>query len=94
MKLSEKHSADKAVSAASFFKGEGNASALQILKNGHLKEHITQTPALLLCVEGHVVFENERGQKINLQPSEYVHIEPMVKHWVRGMEDSQLILFK
>jgi hypothetical protein len=29
-----------------------------------------------------------------LLPGDHIHIAPMVKHWVKGTEDSQLILIK
>ena len=44
--------------------------------------------------EGNVFFENELGQKEELQPGDYTLIEPMVKHWVQATIDSHLILFK
>ena len=95
MNIKELHTQVKPVSAVPLFKSEqGNATAIQILKGGLLKEHITKTPALLICVEGEVVFENENGLKEKLLPGDYVNIEPMVKHWVEGTIESQLILIK
>jgi quercetin dioxygenase-like cupin family protein len=95
MNIKELHTQEKPVSAISLFKSElGNATAIQILNGGLLKEHITKTPALLICVEGEVVFENENGLKEKLLPGDYVNIEPMVKHWVEGTIESQLILIK
>ena len=95
MNIKELHTQEKPVSATSLFKSEqGNATAIQILKGGLLKEHITKTPALLICVEGEVVFENENGIKETLFSGDYIHIEPMVKHWVEGTIESQLILIK
>ena len=64
------------------------------MQGGKLKEHITKTPALLICMEGEVIFENENGIKETLIPGDYVHIEPMVKHWVEGTIESQLLLIK
>ncbi len=95
MNIKELHTQEKPVSTTSLFKSEqGNATAIQILKGGLLKEHITKTPALLICMEGEVVFENENGLKEKLLPGDYVNIEPMVKHWVEGTIESQLILIK
>jgi quercetin dioxygenase-like cupin family protein len=95
MNIKELHTQEKPVSAISLFKSElGNATAIQILQGGKLKEHITKTPALLICVEGEVVFENENGIKETLFSGDYIHIEPMVKHWVEGTIESQLILIK
>ena len=95
MNISEQHLIDKAVSAKPFFKmEEGNATAIQILKRELLKEHITKVPALLLCVSGKVIFENEQSHKETLKSGDYVLITPMVKHWVQAEEDSQLVLLK
>jgi quercetin dioxygenase-like cupin family protein len=95
MNIKELHIQEKPVSATSLFKSElGNATAIQILQGGKLKEHITKTPALLICIEGEVIFENENGIKETLIQGDYVHIEPMVKHWVEGTIESQLLLIK
>lgn len=95
MNIKELHTQEKPVSATSLFKSDlGNATAIQILKGEKLKEHITKIPALLICVEGEVIFENENGIKETLLSGDYVHIEPMVKHWVDGVINSQLVLIK
>jgi quercetin dioxygenase-like cupin family protein len=95
MNIKELHTREKPVSATSLFKSElGNATAIQILQGEKLKEHITKTPALLICVEGEVIFENENGVKEALLTGDYVNIESMVKHWVEGKVESQLILIK
>lgn len=95
MNINELHSETKSVSAMSLFKGAlGNVTAIQILQGEKLKEHITTTPAILLCVQGEVLFENEKGLKEKLLSGDYVNIDSMVKHWVGGEKDSQLILIK
>lgn len=96
MKIKDKHPTDKPVSATMLFKGEEgtSATALQILKDQQLKEHLTKVPALLVCISGKVIFENEKGFKETLSSGDYTNIEPMVKHWVDGLEDSQLIVIK
>jgi len=94
MNIKNSHSTEKPVSAIQLFKGEGTATALQILQNQQLKEHTTKVAALLICVSGEVVFENEMGIKETLQNGDYVNIEPLVKHWVVGNLDSQLLLLK
>jgi len=95
MNIKELHTQDKPVSAKPIFKSEiRNATALQILQGETLKEHVTQVPALLICISGEALFENEKGSKETLKAGDYVHIEPMVKHWVNGIVDSQLILIK
>ena len=95
MNLKDLHTKLKPVSAIPHFKAEeGNVTAIQILNNQILKEHKTKTPALLVCVTGEVVFENEKGIKEILLPGDYVNIEPMIKHSVKGVTDSQLLLIK
>jgi quercetin dioxygenase-like cupin family protein len=93
--ISALHEANKEVSAKPVFKGtDATVTALQIVKNGHLKEHTTKVEAFLICVSGEVVFENEKGYKQTLTVGDYIKIEPMVKHWVSGIQDSQLLLIK
>ena len=95
MHIKALHSEGKPVSAKKLFKGgEGSLTGIQILENSQLKEHITKVPALLVCVEGKAIFMNEQGKKETLAPGDYIAIEPMVKHWVDAVEDSNLLLFK
>ena len=95
MNIKDLHTKLKPVSAISHFKAEeGSITAIQILNNQLLKEHKTKTPALLVCVTGEVVFENEKGTKEILSPGDYVNIEPMIKHSVKGILDSQLLLIR
>lgn len=95
MNLNEKHDTQKPISASPLFKGsEGTVTSLQILKDQQLKEHTTKVPALLICVGGKVVFENEKGLRETLSSGDYILIESMVKHWVNGIENSQLLLIK
>lgn len=96
MNIKDIHPKDKPVSATILFKGEEgiSATALQILKGQQLKEHLTKVPALLVCISGKVIFENEKGFVETLSSGDYIHIEPLVKHWVDGLEDSQLIVLK
>ena len=93
--ISSMHEASKPVSAKLFFKGqEGTVTALQIQKDGLLDKHITKVEALLVCVVGEVVFENEKGIRQILTNGDFVKIEPMVMHWVKGIQESQLLLIK
>ncbi len=95
MNIRTLHTQEKPVSAISLFKTEqSNATSIEILSGAQLKEHITKTPALLICIIGNVIFENEQGIKEELHSGDYIHIEPMVKHWVDARIDSQLVLFK
>lgn len=95
MNIKQLHAQEKPVSAISLFKSDmGNATAIKILQGEKLKEHITKIPALLICLEGKAIFENEKGLQETLLSGDYVNIEPMVKHWVEGIIESQLILIK
>ncbi|MEP1095614.1 MAG: hypothetical protein ABJG78_10925 [Cyclobacteriaceae bacterium] len=95
MNITDLHTNDKSISTSPLFKdGQGTAVTLRILQGNRLKEHVTKTPALLICLEGMALFENEKGDKSTLVSGDYIYIEPMVKHWVDGVTDSQLLLFK
>ena len=95
MNLTELFTDDKPVQAKKLFSTtEGNVNSLRILAGNQLKEHITKVPALLVCITGEVVFENEKGEVSPLKSGDYVNIEPMVKHWVDAQQDSHLLLIK
>lgn len=95
MQLVNIHDSTQLVSAQILFKGtEGTTRTLQIKKEGVLKEHITKVEALLICVSGEVIYEDEKNKKMVLKSSDYIRIEPMVKHWITGVQDSQLLLIK
>lgn len=94
MILKELHSTSSKVSAFPLFSGTGMVAAIQIPAREQLKEHITKVEAVLLCVEGEVLYETEEGERVILNPGKYVNIEPNVKHWVNGIKNSQLILMK
>lgn len=95
MNIKNLHQDTKAISTASIFKTtEGNITSIQILANQQLKEHITKVPALLICITGEAVFENENGIKLTLTTGDYVNIEPNIKHWINAITTSNLILIK
>lgn len=73
---------------------EGNVTALQIIATGVLKEDITKVPALLICINGNVVYKNEKGVAENLVSGDMINIEPNIKHWIEGIQDTQLVLIK
>jgi quercetin dioxygenase-like cupin family protein len=86
---------ENAVSIATLFETDkATVKAIQILKGEELKEHVTNVPALLICLSGKGFFENEDGIKETLLPGAYIRIAPAVKHWVNAVKDSQFILFK
>lgn len=93
--LKLKHDPEKPVSAVALFKGqEGSVTSLQLLKDQLLKAHQTNVPALLICVTGRVVFVNKNGLQETLSATDFIRIEPAVKHWVKAEENSQLLLIK
>ena len=95
MNIQDLHNDSKALSTASLFKTvEGNVTAIQILAGEQLKEHITKVPALLICLTGEAIFENEHGVKLTLTTGDYVNIEPQIKHWINAESTSNLILIK
>lgn len=95
MNLKQLHPEAKGVQTNMMFPAkDGKVISLQILKGSQLKEHTTTVPALLVCVKGKVVFEDEKGQVIPLKSGDYVKIEPNVKHWVDAKTDSNLLLIK
>lgn len=95
MNVKELHQDTKAISTALLFKtSEGNVTSIQILTGEQLKEHISKVPALLICLTGEAIFENENGIKIALKTGDYVNIEPHAKHWINAKSTSNLILIK
>lgn len=95
MNLQDLHQQEKEVSALALFKGElGVATAIQLNAQGKLKEHLTKSPALLLCVSGSVMYHDANDRKVALAAGDYVLITPDVKHWLVASEVSQLLLLK
>lgn len=95
MNLKELHKDSIGVQTNMMFPAtDGKVISLQILKDNQLKEHITKVPALLICVSGNAIYEDEKGNKATLLSGDFVKIEPNVKHWVNGIENSNLLLIK
>lgn len=95
MNLKELHTDNKGVQTNMMFPAtEGKVISLQILKDSKLEEHVTKVPALLVCVSGNAVYEDEKGIKAVLFSGDFVKIEPNVKHWVSGIESTNLLLIK
>lgn len=95
MNLDELHNQEKQVSVKPLFQGElGTAMAMQLPRNGSLKEHITKTEAMLLCFDGVVHYEDENKLERVLERGDYVVIPANVKHWLYSPVQSQLVLLK
>ena len=89
------HENNKAVSTTLLFKSDqAKSTAIRILKDEKLAEHSTKTLALLMCIEGKALYGTEKGVEEILEPGDYVIIEPLVKHWVEGLSESHLVLFR
>ena len=64
--LDSLHDNNKSLSVQVLFKGtEGVTRSLQINKDGILAEHITKTDAILICISGEVIYEDEKNKKKN-----------------------------
>ncbi|MBX9808044.1 MAG: cupin domain-containing protein [Flavobacteriaceae bacterium] len=95
MNLKNLHTENKAVQTKVLFEPtESKVISLQIASGGQLKEHITKVPALLVCISGEGVFQDEKGKSIELKSGDYVNIEANVKHWVDAKEDSNFLVIK
>ena len=62
MNLKEFHKDNLGVQSNMIFPTtEGKVISLQIQKGSQLKEHITKVPAILICILGCAVYEDEKG---------------------------------
>ena len=95
MNLKNLHTENKTVQTNMLFTAEeGKVISLQIAAGAQLKEHITKVPALLVCISGAAVFQDEKGKSIELKSGDYVNIEANVKHWVDANQDSNFLVIK
>jgi quercetin dioxygenase-like cupin family protein len=77
-----------------FSASEGKVISIQMEKDAILKEHITKVPAMLICIDGEISFENENHFIQILKRGDYINIEENVKHWLTASTKSNLILIK
>jgi quercetin dioxygenase-like cupin family protein len=56
---------------------EGKVIALQIASGEHLKEHLSKVPALLVCVSGNAIYNEDNGTTVELKAGDFVHIKLM-----------------
>ncbi len=95
MNLSELHTQNLPLETSKLFEAnEGKVIHISLLKDGVLKEHITKVPALLICIHGETVYEDENNLHLTLKNGDFVKIEPSIKHWLKGISQSNLILIK
>lgn len=95
MNLKNLHTEDKAVQTKVVFTAaETKVISLQIAAGEQLKEHLTKVPALLVCISGNAVYQDEKGASIQLKSGDYLDLEANVKHWVDATEESNFIVIK
>ena len=94
MTINELFTADKAVQTKVLFQGtEAKSIALRIKAGEELKEHISKTDALLLCISGKAVYHDESGETL-MNAGDYVAITQNVKHRVEAIVQSDFLLMK
>lgn len=75
MKIQELHPEEKDLSAKVLFIGEeGVTKSIHLSRGAELSKHQSKTPALLICIVGEIVLENEKGVKKTLRQGDYVNI--------------------
>lgn len=95
MNLKDLHIENKLIpTQLMFLAEEGKVISMQIESGDQVKEHMSKVPALLVCISGDAVFQDENGKIIELKSGDYVNIEPNLKHWVDANEDSNLLIIK
>ena len=95
MNLKDLHTEKKDVQTNMMFPAtDGKVISLQILKNKELESHVTKVPALLVCVEGKAIYEDENGTTVTLLSGDFVKIPANVKHSVKAMKNANLLLIK
>ncbi len=95
MKLSELLASDQAgpVFRPLFKAQNGRLTAIHLLKGEVIKEHKSPVPAMLLVLEGVVVYKQlVDGLEYQLSASEYTEIPPDTTHQVTAEMDAYCIL--
>ena len=95
MNIEDLHDPRKEVSAKAIL-GLSNASvtALHLAEKSVLKEHISKIPALLFCIHGEALYYDENNKEVILKSGDYLPIEPMVQHGLKGITACNLLLVK
>lgn len=95
MNIKDNHTIDHPISEKALFEGDlGITSAVQILEGIQIENKISKVPALLICVEGKIIFQDDKGKNETLNPGDIINIDPMVKHRFRGISNSQILVLK
>lgn len=67
--------------------------SIGLLKGQILKKHLTDTPALIVVLQGRIAFDME-GHITELPALSTFDIPPAVPHEVKGLEESIFLLIK
>lgn len=95
MNLKNIHPEEKTLSLKTIFKAEdGQLISLKMKFDEVMKEHITHNMAMLICLEGEVVYSEHTGLSRTLHEGDFVEIPRMVPHKLKALQDSELLLFK
>ena len=62
-------------------------------KNANLKKHSSPKDALLIVLEGHIVFYIDTNSYV-LKKHQVYNFEKNVEHWVEAIEDSNFIIIR
>ncbi|MHC5309997.1 cupin domain-containing protein [Myroides sp. LJL116] len=93
--LKDFHEKESEFSAKLLFEGQsGKTVSIYLQKDAIIKEHTTAVKALLICVQGHLVYHQKDQSPISLQQGQYVNIPQDVPHWVEALKDSEALLLK
>jgi quercetin dioxygenase-like cupin family protein len=72
---------------------EGKVIALKShLEN--LKKHLSKVPALLVCVSGNAIYNEDNGTTVELKAGDFVHIKANVQHSIDALAESNFLLIK
>ena len=93
-RINELIEATKTINTARVFeKIEGNQMLIRLKPDAELKSHTSKVPAVLLCLEGKVKYQQE-DLTVTLGPSDYVEIKPEVVHWLNSDVGCLCLLMK
>lgn len=95
MNLIDKHNDNMPVSEILLFESQvGITSAFLITEGILLKNQMHRVPALLICIEGNILFQDEKGENKILVSGDLMHIKPLIKYSLRGLKKSQILVIK
>jgi quercetin dioxygenase-like cupin family protein len=72
---------------------EGKVIALK----SHLEKtwrHLSKVPALLVCVSGNAIYNEDNGTTVELKAGDFVHIKANVQHSIDALAESNFLLIK